>query len=1029
METTPHRPIRCPRPIGRDRELALLTEALQDPDRTAALVLAGEAGMGKTRLIREVTGAGAGGAAIQAACFETDRAAPLSLLLDLLRGLTLWDDGLGAGGLARRATGLLERIHALAGQPDLTAAEREVARRRLFDEVAGALLGVADQGAPVLVMAEDLHWADDTSLQAVLHLARRFAGRPAVLLATYRLEEATPELEHLLAELERRRLGRVITLTPLTEAEVAEMVAASLDLGRPVRRGFVTFLSQLSGGNPLFVEEILTGLLPLTTDGQVDRLHAPGVTTDVPLPLSVRDTTRRRANTLSGPARRLLERAAVLGRRFDVSLLAQLARVDDERTDQDRGDGRRAGPDPEQGGDTPGGQPVAARPGGRPGQPGPGMRDLVEELAESGLVVEVDADRLAFRHELTRRAIVTDIPAGRRRNLHGAVARVLEGRAPGDPDVLPDLAAHLYAAGRWEAAADRGAEAGRRALALHEPRAAVAHLTRAVDASRRARRPDAALHRLRARGLELLGDTAGAREDLEQALEMVSDAGDQAGEVEVLRRLGAVLTAGDYPTAGEYLQRALELARRSAEPRLVGPCLNRLGNWAQNRGDDGRAQQLHTEALTLFEELGDRRGLADTHDLLAFSAYARGDLITARVHYQRAVEHLRELDDRPGLVTALGILALLGGSQMGDVFAPAATLKACAGPAREAREVAASLGWPTGEAFATANLGAVLAAQGQFGQGRRLLETALAMGRDLGHRAWIQRTTYFLGILHRDLLDLTEAVELQRRAVEEAEAAGLTLFLGPTAAELAVALSEQGRTGEAGEILQEYSRPHILASAMCRGQLQAARAQLELARGEPLAALAACEHLARTAARAGGVVPRLALLRGRALGRAGRASEAATELSAGIQAAEHQGAEPLRWRLLVALARLHARWGEASAAREARDAADRALQGLAATLPEEERAAFTHRARVVTAAGDPGVEDVDREVFGNLTPRQLEVAALVARGLTNRDIGQELVISPQTAETHVKHILRRLGFSSRSQIATWATERGVADLV
>jgi predicted ATPase len=167
--------------------------------------------------------------------------------------------------------------------PPLPSLDPEQEKRRLFAALAHVFLSQAAE-RPLLLVVEDLHWSDDTSLELLQYVARRCAPQPLLVLLTYRSDEVHPTLSHWLAELDREHLGQEVALTRLTRSETGAMLQALLARGRPVQAAFLDAIYTLTEGNPFFIEEILKSLIAAgeisSTDGAWDRkplgeLHFP----------------------------------------------------------------------------------------------------------------------------------------------------------------------------------------------------------------------------------------------------------------------------------------------------------------------------------------------------------------------------------------------------------------------------------------------------------------------------------------------------------------------------------------------------------------------------------------------------------------------------------------------------------------------------------------------------------------------------------------------------------------------------------
>jgi predicted ATPase len=318
--------------VGRERKSRVLIDALAavQAGDGGALLIAGEAGIGKSRLAAEARShAEANGFAIlQGACFEPDRTAPYAPFADLLRTATEGHTLGGAGGagisLAPELFALIPEQAAGATRSESPAAgDPEGDKRRLFAAIAAAFVAIAN-GRPLLVCIEDLHWSDDTSLELIASLVRRLSAHPVLFLLTYRNDETQPALLHLLAELERTRLADEIALVPFDAGEVDVMLRRLLAQDQPVRAEFLHAVCRLTDGNPFFIEETVKSLV---AGGDIDlggRTWDRRPLGEIRIPRSVQDAVRRQTMHLGEGAQRLLALAAVTGRRFDFPLLQAL---------------------------------------------------------------------------------------------------------------------------------------------------------------------------------------------------------------------------------------------------------------------------------------------------------------------------------------------------------------------------------------------------------------------------------------------------------------------------------------------------------------------------------------------------------------------------------------------------------------------------------------------------------------------------------------------------------------------------------
>jgi len=602
------------------------------------VLISGEAGIGKSRLVAEtisharsseVQAESQAALILEGRCFETDRALPYAPFLDLLRSfLSIHSLDAAVELLGPNATELVKLLPEFADQlPPFapgTMLDPEQEKRRLFQALLHFFTRLSTF-QPLLVIIEDIHWSDDNSLEFLLFLARHLAPHPILLLLTYRSEEDHPALLQFLAGLDRERITTELALSHLTIDEVEVLIRTIFGLSRTVSTDFVAAIYTSTEGNPFFIEEMLKSLVAsgeiMYGDGKLERRSSEmGTAQGVPLPnhphlpRSTSLAIQQRLHHLSVEAREVLSFAAVLGRRFDFALLQYLT----GRNEVD-------------------------------------LVRLVKELIAAQLLVEESDDVLAFRHTLTRQAAYAVLLARERRSLHHSVAQTMERLYADELEShLGDIAYHYYMAREWTKVLAYAQRAGEKALALYAPRAAIEHYTHAVDAAQRlSQTPMIGLYRARGQCYEVLGDFTAARDDYLLALEMAQNTHEQNMEWQSLLDLGYLWTRLDYVQAGDYLHRALALARSMHDPLILARTLNQVGNWLINLEEPLKGLQYHREALSIFQASSDQHGLAETLDFLGVASVMSGDLIASANYYEQAIAIFRALDDHRALISSL----------------------------------------------------------------------------------------------------------------------------------------------------------------------------------------------------------------------------------------------------------------------------------------------------------------------------------------------------------------------------------------
>ncbi len=585
--------VSSPRLIGRTAELQRLDElftAAHEDAQLGVYVIGGEAGVGKSRLVAEFVERveRRGGTALVGGCLElVDRALPYAPAVEALRQLVrrLPPDQLDTViGPARR-----ELAHLL---PELERDDRpggadEHSQQRLFEHVLGVLERLGEQSTAVFVI-EDLHWADRSTLDLLVFLARNLRDVRVVLVATYRSDELHRRhpLRPVLGELDRN--GRVDRheLARLSREEVAEMVTAIR--GAPADDELVDAVLARSEGNAFFAEELLAA-------------GAAGG----PLPPTLRDLLLARIDALPDAARTVLRVAAVIGNRVPHGFLAAVAASQQMELDPEA------------------------------------LRECVEQH-----VLVVDDAGYRFRHALVQEAVYDDLLPGERAGMHARVAEVLD-RQPAllearTADVDAELACHWYSAHELAhalRASVRAADGARQMYAFPE---ALAHLERALelwdrvpDAERLAEASYAEVMLRAAAVAELSGRLDHALALAERALEAVDETEDPVAAALVHERIAryAWMNRRAFDDIVVHNEAAVELVPAAPPTRERALVEAALGQQLMVHDRSNEALAWCDAAIATARAVGDR----------VIEGHARNTRGAALAHAGRLDEGLGEL--------------------------------------------------------------------------------------------------------------------------------------------------------------------------------------------------------------------------------------------------------------------------------------------------------------------------------------------------------------------------------------------------
>jgi DNA-binding CsgD family transcriptional regulator len=850
--------------------------------------------------------------------------------------------------------------------PELGTPATASDRATLFEGLRCAFEQIVARDEALIVVLDDLQWSDDATLELLPALAESLAESPLLLVAVYRSDGLPRDHALRRARHELRRGGRLeeVALCPLEPSESAELVQQILE-GAPAP-SLARAIHDRTGGIPFFVEELARTLLStnsLTTGRKHLELAEGG---EVPLPDTIRDAVLVRASELSPEGRSAAEAAAVVGEEFDLELLAQVT-----------------------------------------------SPDGIAELMSSGILVELQGGRASFSHALTREALYADVPWLRRRALHRQLAEQLE--ASGVKGI--ELATHWLGARHEAEARDAllcaaeesraahayrdAARAGRKALELwpddedEERRVEVlaayansaelggelaeaARAWREICAIRQAEdgagRAYAAAHSHLAAVQEMRGDRDAAFAARAVAAEAYAASGCHAEAAVERLALGNYLRfAARHSDAVELAQAAVLDAERAERPDLRARALGLKGVAEAKRGEYEKGLGTVRTGLALALEHDLTPAAAELYQRLSVVLYDSADYRRARESLDSALELCRTVDEPATEVACVTCMIYV--------------LREC-GEWAEALKLGREL-IDSGTAVWVAEgvLGMIFAARGKLRSARRMLSSSLATASQAGHYNMTVDT----------ISGLARVAAIEGDAQETAERCRSLLTLWESSEDHHYAVPGlhlgAGFFSRHGDLGQAHACAEALARIASETGHSDALAALASAIGETALATGDAETGAEQLTRAVEIhrslqLPyeraQIELRAGAALAASGEKELALERLGDAYRTAKKLGARPL--------------------------AAEAA--GEVAALGES----VTKRLGVRAAADANGA---------GLSRRELEVLRHVAGGRTNREIAQELFLSPRTVDMHVRNVLRKLDCRSRVEAAQRAGELGL----
>jgi class 3 adenylate cyclase len=751
--------------VGREKEMDELRAGLEDAlsGRGRLLMLVGEPGIGKTRTAEELATYASlrNTQVLWGRCYEGEGAPAYWPWVQVIRSdvhdrepqALMSEMGPGAADIAQVVSEVRE---ALPGLPTPPALEPEQARFRLFDSITTFLKNAAKRQTIVLIL-DDLHWADKPSLLLLQFLARELRGARLMVLGNYRDVELRRQhpLAQTLGELSREGLSHRILLRGLTERDVARFIEITAGVSPP--QALTSGVYRETEGNPFFVNEIVRLLV---ADGRLARPEEVK-SWSVTIPQGVREVVGRRLDHLSEECNRVLTVASVIGRDFGLDALERviLRQAEDERLKGDR------------------------------------LLEVLEEAVGARVLIEVPraVGRYSFSHALMRETLYEELSTTRRVRLHRQIGEVLEGLYGANLEPhLAELAYHFSEgaqAGDVDKAIGYAARAAERATALLAYEEAVGHYRRALQAREVKEEPD---EEQRCELLLALGEAqnrAGDRDGAKETFQRAADIARKRNNAERLAR-AALGYAGEWGAAwtppGEPVVSLLEEAAGAlgeGDSVLKARLLGRLATEFFFSGLLEQAQSASTEAVEVARRVGDSRTLASA----LWAKYLPWEYVISTKERLAVGREIVRLAEEVGYTERaihghyVCLRALL---ELGDI-------RGADGESYIYRRLAEELRQHQYIGYAALYRAMRALLEGQLDDGKRLAQEALALGQRSQDPLLAQQFPLQMWAWHWDQGDLEETEDFLRRELEQYPARPLYHAVG-----IAWIHGERGREAE-----------------------------------------------------------------------------------------------------------------------------------------------------------------------------------------------------------------------------------------
>ncbi|HUF26401.1 MAG TPA: diguanylate cyclase [Gemmatimonadaceae bacterium] len=714
-----HLPLSIERFVGRVEELRSLVRLLEDAQegRPRVVAISGEAGVGKTTLIRQLEPEVRlrAGSLVVGRCHEADVQPPYAPWAEVITGIRRLDTA-----SPRTWRELPQLVPALAA--DVASGTQGGSKYMLLEEIA-EYIRIAAQDRPLVISFDDMQWADSASWDTLEYLIPQMESERLLICLTMRAEETYGESLERRRRLSRNERFHELNLSRLTRDELKQWIEAAFHR-QDVGREFLAFLYRHTEGNPLFVVQVLRTLVDEGAIWHTGERWEWRPVSELRLPLGVSDLISRRLSRLSHKSQQILTTAAVIGREFDLDLAIEAGAGGEEE-----------------------------------------LLDAVDEAVAASVLTSSGArgaDRYTFAHGVMAEVLRGSLNPRRRRRIHERVAQALERLAP---TALAEIATHYDRAGSnakaYEyalLAADRAkgvyahqegteflrmaernatspAEVAEVRVRLAQIAEVIGHYDEAEELCDLAiewysgqgdRKRSLALRRQRERVRGLLGQPASTTLEACQALdEEAKTFGFDTERVALLTMISqAHGRLGERPSAERIAWEAVRMSEKLGEPTLLADSLNRLGITLQH-DEPAQAIDIFKRALALYEREGDRRGQARCHNNMGIIYTQWGDWDNA----QRTLTTAISIGRTAGTPDLSGLAAL----NLGVVFVKSGEYERAREQLGEALALFAAVKHSERQLYALYNLAYLDRERGEHESAAELYEVAAGLAQRIGH--------------------------------------------------------------------------------------------------------------------------------------------------------------------------------------------------------------------------------------------------------------------------------------------------------
>ncbi len=719
--------------VGRDEEIGRVKEFVAPifNGQGGAVCISGEIGVGKTRLVQEI----AEDADFHSIQFlssnlsATTRSISYYPFREIIRAI-IEDCGIGfIKGIPRAYQVELMKI-----VPELsTGTEKKehiymVDKFRLFEGVR-KFLECRASDVPLFIFLDNVHWADDVSLDLLHYLVRTLRESPIYFFLVYRIEEAREELfKDVLSFMSREGLYERVELESLKKPDVARILSFILDCNPSSE--LTEYIIKETGGNPFFIEELMKSLKAndalLWNKGEwtFDKERK------VIIPYSVEGVVERKMGMIEDESYNLLEYAAVLGKEFDFKFLQDITGMNEGH-----------------------------------------LFDLIDEILEVRLLREFGGERYYFSEDIIREIIYGNIGGAKLKRYHQKVGEKLldlyKGRIE---EVVEELAYHFYECGDWKKAIEYSMTSGDRARDAYANKDAIRFYTRAIKCLSDRTIEEWELKEIaclgkRANVLNMIGENEKAIIDLKNAIKISKKIGNKKKKADCLAALSKIyLYIAHYNDAIINVKKALKIYRELNDRKGEANSLNTLGITYWYLSEYQSALKFYRISLDIAKEFGGCKLEAMLLGNIAIVYWDLGEYYKALEYYKKSLKINREIGDRKTEAVGSNNIGLIHWS-LGEYSKALKYYKS-------SLKITKEIGFSNIQSSTLNNLGIVFASIGEYSKALEYYKSSLKINKEIDDRKTEAQNSNNIGIIYKYLGEYSQALEYCNNSLKIAKEVG-----------------------------------------------------------------------------------------------------------------------------------------------------------------------------------------------------------------------------------------------------------------